>query len=601
MSVAVAQKSNPIWQQYRSLFALLKVLKDHRLMFWTTTLLGIFNQLCSIAVAGVSALIVGLVATGSDWAAIATPVWTLLGLVLAVAVLAWLEMWLVHDMAYRVLASLRLFLFHALERLAPAYFADRRVGDLTSAAMADVETLEWFYAHTVGTVIVVFTVSGTVLGVLGFLHPSIALWLTPLLLAQAIVPSVFAHKAARQGETMRRKLSDVNADTIEAVQGLRDLAIFDTQDRYLNRLNQQSEALIQSQVQHGMRDGLEHALTSVISGVGFLSVLILAANLVANGELDPAHYPVVTILAGAVFLPVITLSRIAANLGNMGAAAERVQTILTAEPTVKTDDDLPPVNNLRASLEFDRVTFSYPGNDHPALRDVSFRISPGETVALVGHSGAGKSTCAHLATRFWDVDSGTVSIDGQDLRQLNSSDINRHITLLSQVTHLFNTSLRENIRIARPGASDNDVTAAAEKATAHEFIETLPQAYETSPGDRGLQLSGGQRQRIALSRAFLADAPILILDESMAHLDSESEKLLQQSLDRHRGSHQATLVIAHRLSTIRACDRILVLHEGALVESGSHEQLIEANGFYAGLVQAQQDGAIAMQASGERT
>lgn len=573
---------------YRALFSLTRILQEHRLMFSLTTILGIFNQLSSIAVAGTSAWIVGLVATQAQTSDLSTPITILLALVFASALIAWLEMWLVHDMAYRVLSSLRVRLFRALERLAPAFFVDRRVGDVSSAAMADVETLEWFYAHTVGTFLIVICVSSSVLAVLAWLHPVLALCLIPLVLAQALIPSIFAHKAAQQGKQLRSDLSVINAETIEAVQGLRDLAIFDTKARLLDRLDQRSKKLIHSQIQHGMRDGTEHALTSLISGSGFLAILALAAYLVAEGSLQPQLFPVATILAGSAFMPVMALSRIAANLGNMAAAADRVQGILTAKPSVQDAPDTTEAAQLAPRLVFDRVSFTYPKSTSQTLKAIQFTCEPGETVALVGHSGAGKSTCAQLALRFWDVADGAIRIGDRDLRELPRKTINQHIMLLSQVTHLFDTTLFENIRMSKPDADDHEVIAAAKKANAHSFIQDMPNGYQTRPGDRGTQLSGGQRQRIALARAFLADPPILILDESMAHLDTENEMFLYQSLKQHRSAHQVTLVIAHRLSTIRACDRILVLQAGQLVETGEHQALLQRNGVYANLIQAQQ-------------
>ncbi|MDH1177995.1 ABC transporter ATP-binding protein/permease [Achromobacter mucicolens] len=577
-----------------TLGTLLSVVRPWRGTLIATILLGVARVAAFIGVGVFSALIVAAIRDGRETGALVA------GLLIAAPLAAlfhWLESWLAHAMAYQLLADMRVKLYDKLERLAPAYLLQRRSGDLVALATQDVEMVEYFYAHTIAPAIVSVLVPLSVLGFLGFYSWPVALALLPFLAYALLSPVRGRPRVDALGDKARQALGEMSAHTTDTIQGLADLTAFQATGRRRDQFLKVADHYRARRLAI-LRDlSRQTAWFETAMGLGGLAVAVVGALQVQAGALSAGMLPLLVLIALATFLPVSEISQVSRQLADTIAATRRLH-VVANEPEPVVDGPLPaPVAAHGLSLAFDRVSFAYPGKRQDTLHDLSFTVPAGATVAIVGASGAGKSTVASLLLRFWDPREGAVKLDGVDVRQLRLDGLRERVALVTQDTYLFNDTLEGNIRLARPEASREDLMRALEQAALGDFVKRLPEGLATRVGERGMQLSGGQRQRISIARAFLKNAPVLILDEATSHLDTLSEMQVRGALDvlmRHR----TTLVIAHRLSTIRDADLILVLDRGTLAESGTHDQLLRKQGVYARLASHQGGYAAAASQAG---
>ncbi len=545
---------------------------------------GIGRVAAFMAVGILSALAVAAVKRGAphDW---------LLIVLVAIAPLAgllhWSRSWMAHDMAYRLLAEMRIALFAKLDALAPAYLIRRRSGDLVGLATQDVETIEYFFAHTIAPSVVAVLVPLAVLAALAALAWPAALVLLPFLLFVGLTPAFVRGRIDRLGAAAREALGLLSAHTTDTVQGMSELVAFQATGR------RRADFMRNVRNYHQLRLAMLRDLSAqsvrleMTASLGGLAVALTGAWLATHGRLEAAFLPLLALLAVEAFLPVSEIANVSRQLADTFASARRLQ-VVHDEPVTVTDGPAAPAPPLTggSAIRFTRASFAYPGTSRAALRGVDLEVRPGETLALVGRSGAGKTTLANLLLRFWDPSEGAIALDGVDLRQYKLDHLRRRIALVAQDTYLFNDTLRANVRLARPDASEADIVTAVERAALAEFVAGLPEGLDTKVGERGVQLSGGQRQRVAIARAFLKNAPVLILDEATSHLDAMSEAQVRHALVALM-SERTTIVIAHRLSTVRDADAIAVLDAGRLVETGTHASLLARGGLYAELVERQ--------------
>jgi thiol reductant ABC exporter CydC subunit len=508
---------------------------------------------------------------------------------LARGTFGYLGPYLSHVAAFRILVDLRDEFFWAIEPLAPAKLARRRTGDLVSTAVSDIELLELFFAHTAGPAVVAFIVPIIALTALATINLLLAEALLIFLILLILMPRLAFWLGTTLGERLRGQQALLNSQELDTIQGMKEILSFGYSRQRIEELSENSAALLALQARQARNIGLQSAAKISIVSVGTLAVLLCASILVRQNSLAPGFLPITMILASSVFLSITSVVEISKQLSLTRAAARRLFLLLDEQPAVRDESGLDPavpIESIEPSISLQDVSFRYAPDEPLILSSISLEIPAGSTVALVGTSGAGKSTVINLMLRFWDPEAGRILLGGSDLRRYPMMQLRRLFSVVSQDVFLFSDSIRENIRLGRPEASDAEVEEVASRARIHDFIITLPQGYDTLVGERGVRLSGGERQRIAIARALLKGAPILVLDEATSSLDAENERAIKEALMERREG-RTTIMIAHRLSTVVDADWIFVINGGRVVEQGRHEDLIARKGRYARLVEAQ--------------
>jgi ATP-binding cassette subfamily B protein len=485
--------------------------------------------------------------------------------------------WVMHD--------LRRTLYAHIQRLSLSFHDESQTGDLLSRVTSDIDAVQSFVTSGLLSVLInCITLAGmvSVMFYMNWRFTLIALSVAPVLF---LVVFRYTRLIRRSSREVRKKEGQIASIIQEVFSSIRVVKAFAREDYEEKRLEEQSLESVEIALRaRGVKAKLA-PMVEIIVAVGTSLALWFGARMVLAGTLPAGSLILFIWYLGKMYKPMQDLSKMTDTYSKAAVGYERIQEILQSEREVK---DLPSsrrAGRLRGELEFDHVSFSYE-LDQPILKDMSFRIEPGTVAAFVGPTGAGKSTIISLIPRFYDPDEGVVRIDGQDVRRYRQKSIRDQVSFVLQETVLFHTTIWRNIAYGKPDASREEILEASRIANAHEFIDKMPEGYDTVIGERGVTLSGGQRQRIAIARAVIRSTPILILDEPSSGLDAASEQLVFEALDRLMAD-KTSVVIAHRLATIQRADRIYVVKNGAIAESGKHDDLLKEGGLYAELHQMQ--------------
>ena len=528
---------------------------------------------------------------GIDFGKIGRILLTVLALYLVSAACSFFQSWILAGITQKLAYRLRGEISSKIHRMPMRYFERNTVGDVLSRITNDVDTMSSGMAQSVTQLVTNVTLLIGVLVMMlriSWLMTLIALIMLPV---TGVLTSRIVKRSQRYFVAQQKNLGDINGKVEETYAGHNVVCAFNREGATQKEFDAINARLYRSAWKSQFLSGLMSPVTTFVSKLGYVCVVVLGGSLAAHGTITIGDIQAFISYMSSFTQPITQLAQISTQLQTMAAAAERVFAFL-AEPEEPADPALPaPADHIRGDVSFRHVRFGY-DPEQPVIHDWSCDVPAGRTVAIVGPTGAGKTTMVKLLMRFYDVDAGAILVDGRDVRDYARGDLRRAFGMVLQDTWLFKGTIMENIRYGRPDATDAEVIAAAKAARADAFIRTLPGGYQMELNEEATNVSQGQKQLLTIARAVLANAPILILDEATSSVDTRTEQLIQEAMD-HLMRGRTSFVIAHRLSTIRNADCILVMRDGNIVEQGTHSELLARGGFYAALYNSQFEDVVA--------
>ena len=517
----------------------------------------------------------------NNWNLIVSVAIILLAVYLLSTFLHYIVSYLGHKLGINIETDMRQELFTHVQRQSFRFFDNTKTGHIMSRITNDLFDIGELAHHGPEDVFIAIMTFTGAFWIMFTVNPTlalIALVMVPLLIALVTYCNVAMNKAWHQ---MYGRIADVNARVEDAVSGVRVVQSFTNEDFEINRFKEDNNLFRIAKLKAYKVMAGTHSSIYMMTRLLTLVILVVGAWLSFNGKLSYGELVSFVLYTNVLIKPIDKISAILELYPKGMAGFRRFRNLLEVDPDIQDAKDAVDAGPLSGNIEFKQVNFSY-DRYQQVLRNINLEVYPGETVAFVGPSGAGKTTICSLIPRFYDIDSGSITIDGMDIRKMTKNSLRSQIGIVQQDVFLFTGTVRENIAYGKRHATNEEIIEAAKRAHLHDVIEQLPNGYDTQIGERGLKLSGGQKQRLAIARTFLKNPPILILDEATSALDTETERLIQRSLD-ELSENRTTLVIAHRLATIRNADRIIVVTENGIAEQGSYQQLLEKDGIFARL------------------
>ncbi|HEY1386329.1 MAG TPA: ABC transporter transmembrane domain-containing protein, partial [Dongiaceae bacterium] len=569
--------------------------RGFRLRILWTVVIGLVASALGVARLGLLGWLIGALFAGQS---VKQLMLAIIAIALVMVLRGAFEHWramIAHETASRVQVHLRRTLYEKIASLGPGAVGRQRSGALTLSLIDGVEQLETYFGQFLPQFLITLLSPVLIFVAIGFIDLPVAAVMLAFAIVALFAPALWHKFDVARSLDRQRAYASFAAEFLDSIQGLATLKAFGQSKARGDHLDREAKSLFQRTMWVLATNVLARGITDSAIACGAAAALALGAFRVEAGAMDLSALLVILMLGIEIFRPMREL-RTVLHQGMVGmSAAQGIYQILDSRPLVGDAPAAQLAQSLVPSIAFESVQFRYPGTKRLVHDGLSFQVAAGERIGVVGASGGGKSSIVRLLLRFYDPDAGAIRIGGHDLRQLSFHRIRSMISVVNQDTFLFHGTVEANIRMGRPDATDAEVRAAAAAANIHDFVAALPNRYDTVIGERGIKLSGGQRQRIAIARAVLRDSPILVLDEALSAVDAENEAVIQSALDRlMRG--RTTLIFAHRLSSVIDCDRILVLSQGKVVESGRHDGLMKANGIYATLMaeQAREAGRHAL-------
>ena len=580
----------------RTIFRLLGLLGPYRFRVALAVLLGVATVAGNVGLLSTAAYVISAAAVVSYISLLTIPIYLVRFFSVSRSFSRYFERLVSHDLTFRLLGNLRSWFYVRLTPLAPVLLEGYRSGDLLSRLVEDVEELENLYLRAVSPVLVAAVVWGLAFAVLYPFDPALAITVLVFLAAAGVGAPLLVWALSRGlGRRQLELRSELYSRIVEGTQGVQDLLAFGREEEQGRQIEVLNRKLARVERRQALISGLHDSSGDLLTNLAMLVALVLAIPLVAGGEVRGVYLAFLALVALGVFEAATPLGGAFQTIGRTTAAGERLFEVSDSEPTIRNPKSPLPVPE-DFTLRFDNVSFRYGEGDPFSLEDVSFALEPGRKVAVVGPSGSGKSTLANLILRFRDPQGGEIRLGGRSLSEYAQEDVRRLVSVVPQSTHVFNDTLRNNLLLADPEANDEALELALERARISSFIERLPDGLDTYVGEHGSRLSGGERRRLAVARALLKDAPLLVLDEPTANLDTVTELEVLASVW-EAARDRAALLVTHRLVGMEEMHEILVMDAGRIVERGAHEQLLAAGGLYCRMLETQRELLVVPRAS----